>query len=78
MIDKVLYGEQDPFRNYYNWLKEGAAYESVVKFLFTGVWVTSLVTFHFVETFIFLVLGWSFREIYLGVKTNPEAVTEAL
>jgi len=74
MIEEVLYGEKDPVRNYWSWMWEGGTFRQLMKNIWTGLWVTALITFHIVETGMILVLGWAFREIYLGAKAGNKPI----
>lgn len=72
MIDIVLDGEEDPVRNYYNWMTKGGNLMKIMKTIWTGIWLTGLLTFHLVETFMVLVLGHAARETWIGMKQPPE------
>lgn len=72
MIEILLDGDGNIVQNYYDWMMDDSPVFMMAKILFTGLWVTSLTTFHFFETFLIWVLAYSIREIYIGIRGPPD------
>lgn len=62
--------KQRPFKSYYQWVRKGKV-TSAVKFLWTGIWTTGLLTFNWEITVFIIIFGFIFREFYCSI-VNPE------
>lgn len=72
MIDVFIGGKGNVVQNYYNWMLEGSLPTVVLKVIFTGIWITALLTFNFFYTFLIFVLAHSVREFYIGMQYQSQ------
>lgn len=56
----------NPFKAYYNWMKKGRL-QAAAKFIWTGIWMTSLLTLRWEEGVFIIFLGCILREIWCYV-----------